>query len=66
MFSKISNIIEKQLNDYIVHIKKLYQLFDDIPVVGMIYSNSTFTTSGESNRAVISYQIFTSSPMKYK
>nr|DAD90241.1 MAG TPA: hypothetical protein [Myoviridae sp. ct8ME27] len=49
-----------------MHIKPLSQLFGDIPVVGMLHSNTTFTTSGESNRAVISYQIFTSSPMKYK
>lgn len=62
-FISVYSEIESVLRDYIIKVKPLKDLFEEIPAVGFLYTGNTFSISNDSNRSSMAFQLFTSAEM---
>lgn len=62
-FNLVYKKIDEAFRDFLVKIKPLHELFDEVPVVGFLSTGNNFSITGDSNRVTLAFQIFTSAEM---
>lgn len=62
-FNLVYKKIDEAFRDFLVKIKPLDELFDEIPAVGFLSTGNNFSITSDSNRATKTFQLFTSAEM---
>ena len=63
-FNRITNEAKEVLLPYVIGEKRNFnEIFESIPIVGILYNGSDFSITTESNRTVLRYSLFASFPI---